>query len=69
MAQWLLKVNGNVLPRRLARPLHTDELHSPTEVTKRKTFDALIERRWGTSINPPPVSKDNAEEFEEYTAF
>jgi hypothetical protein len=26
----------------------------------------LIERRWGTSINPPPVSKDNAEEFEEY---
>ena len=28
------------------------EIHSPFEVQKWETFDHLIERRWGTSINP-----------------
>jgi hypothetical protein len=38
------------------------------EVKKRKIFDGLIERRWGTSINPPEESdiKHPSEEFEEY---
>jgi hypothetical protein len=66
MAQWLLKANGNVVPRRTSRPLHIAELHSPTEAKKRETFDALIERRWGTSINPPPASPE-PEDFEEYS--
>ena len=57
MAQWVLKANGNVVPRRTARPLHVDEIHNPQEIKKRETFDALIERRWITSGLPPPVSQ------------
>ncbi len=69
MAQWILKANGNVVPRRSSRPLKIDEIHSTTEIKKRELFDGLIERRWGTSINPP--KQKNAEdlddnEFEEY---
>jgi len=60
MAQWILKANGNVVPRWTLRPLKTEELHSKTEAKKRKTFNALIERRWGTSINPPKVEKQNS---------
>jgi hypothetical protein len=68
MAQWILKGNGRVVPRRSLRPLKVDELHSATEIKKREIFDGLIERRWGTSINPPIVSdvEDSSEEFEEY---
>jgi hypothetical protein len=55
MAQWILKANGNVVPRRSHRPLQTSELHSPSEENKRRIFDELIERRWGTSISPPPM--------------
>ena len=72
MAQWILKANGHVVPRRSSRPLKADEIHSATEVKKRAIFDGLIERRWGTSINPPKVETvEDAEdldnnEFEEY---
>lgn len=67
MSQWILKGNGNVVPRRSLRPLNTSELHSPTEQKKRDVFDALIERRWGTSINPPKTETlDTKEEWEEY---
>ena len=70
MSQWILKANGNVVPRRSPRPLNSVELHDPDEIEKRKTFDALIERRWGTSINPPKVKdtqpSDTDDEFEEY---
>ena len=55
MAQWVLKANGNVVPRRTLRPLKVDEVHSPTEAKKRETFTALIERRWGTSTKPSNV--------------
>ena len=67
MAQWVLKANGNVVPRRTLRPLKVDELHSPTEVKKRETFNALIERRWGTSTKPSnvvtPTDEDSWEEY------
>ena len=59
MAQWVLKANGNVVPRRSPRPLTTAEIHSPTEAKKRKIFDELIERRHGTSINPPKPTKSS----------
>jgi hypothetical protein len=68
MAQWILKANGNVVPRRSSRPLKVDELHSLTEIKKREIFDGLIERKWGTSINPPKVSDTETAEngFAEY---
>jgi hypothetical protein len=59
MAQWILKANGNIVPRRTVRPLQVNEVHSPTEIKKREIFDELIERRWGTSINPPKVKDEN----------
>ena len=31
MCQWVLKANGNVVPRRSLCPLHVDELHSNME--------------------------------------
>ena len=52
MAQWVLKANGRVVPCRSFQPLTIAELHSPVEHKKRDVFDALIERRMGTSINP-----------------
>jgi hypothetical protein len=52
------------------RPLKIDELHSVTELRKREIFNGLIERRWGTSINPPIVSVvsdtgNSSDEFED----
>ena len=68
MAQWILKVNGNVISRCSSRPLTVDEIHSPTEIKKGEIFNALIERRQGTSISPPRPSSKNSDdnEFEEF---
>jgi hypothetical protein len=49
-----------------------DEFNSATDIKRRAKFDGLIERRWGTSINPPThKDAEDAEcfddnEFEEY---
>lgn len=53
MAQWILKANGRVVPRRTCRPLNTAELHSPSELQKRTVFTRLITSKLGDSINPP----------------
>jgi hypothetical protein len=68
MAQWILKANGNAAPRRSSRPLKVHEIHSTTKLKKRMIFDGLIERRWGTSINPlkPNVKGLNDNKFKEY---
>ena len=58
MAQWVLKANGKVVPRRSLRPLTIAAQHSAVENKKRNVFDALIERKMGTSINPPPTPED-----------
>ena len=63
MAQWILESNGHVVPRRTLRLLHVDELHSPEEQKKRDIFGALIERRWGTSLNPPPISSPSEDDI------
>ena len=58
MAQWVLKANRKIVPQRSLRPLTIAEQHSAVENKKRNVFDALIERRMGTSINPPPTLED-----------
>ena len=63
MAQWILKVNGWVVPRRSVRPLHPGELTSPSEQSKCQSFDTLIERRFGTPINPPQQLNNNDRRF------
>lgn len=67
MCQWVLKSNGNVVPRRSLRPLKPEELRSETENDKRKLFDALIAKRHGTSMNKPkPHSSEEDKAFDEY---
>jgi hypothetical protein len=66
MAQWILKANGNVVPRRTLRSLNTAELHSRTEAKKRTIYDALITRRWGTSMSAPPEETEE-NSFNEYS--
>ena len=64
MAQWILKVNGRVVPRRSLRPLKVDEIRSPVEIKKREVFDELIKRRWGTPMTPRNTQQPKA--FEKY---
>ena len=52
MAQWVLKPNDRVVPRRTARPLNDAEFFSEVAIRKRKIFDALIEEKLGTSMIP-----------------
>ena len=64
MAQWILKTNGRVVPRRSLRPLKVDELHSPVEIRKREVFDELIKRRWGSPMTPSNTQQQKV--FEKY---
>ena len=57
--QWVLKANGNVVPRRTTRPINSSELSSQNEKRKRNVFDELITERWGT---PVPAKTLNDEE-------
>ena len=61
MAQWILKANGNLFPRRTPRPLNTAELNSENEKRKCEIFSECISKRWETSISPPPtvINLDN----------
>ena len=64
MAQWILKANGRVVPRRSLRPLKVDEIHRPVEIKKREVFDELNERRWGSPITPSNNQQQNV--FKKY---
>ena len=65
MAQWILKANGKVIPRRTIRPLINDEMKSQTEIDKRNAFTKCILSQLGSSISPPVKS----EIPETYTAY
>ena len=66
MAQWCLKANGHVVPRRTTRPLTSTEMSSETEKRKRKLFTELITSRWGTSASPPPDEPKPEYDFDAY---
>eukprot|EP00957_Ditylum_brightwellii_P093769 7139774-Ditylum_brightwellii.AAC.1 len=67
MAQWVMKGNGNIMPRRTLRLLNVEELNSETEIRSQNLFDSLIERRWGSSINPPPeITANDWDPYDEY---
>ena len=59
MAQWVLKINGKIVPRRTCRPLTQQELDSPVEAQKRATFDASIKKILGDSMTIMPKSNDD----------
>ena len=50
MAQWVMRIDGRVFPRRTLRSLTDIELQSPIEQKKRDTFDAAIQRILGDSM-------------------
>ena len=58
MAQWVLKINGKVVPRRTCRSLNEEELISPTEENKRQTFDSAIKRKLGDSLIAIEIDED-----------
>ena len=67
MAQWILKANGRVVPRRSLRPLKVDQLHSPVEIEKREVLDELIKRRWVSPMTPSNTQQQNVfEKYEEH---
>jgi hypothetical protein len=46
------------VPTRSVMPLHPSEIHSEVEIKNSIVFDELIQRRHGTSINPPKPMKE-----------
>ena len=64
MAQWVLKENGLLVPRRSAHPFRQSEIDSPSEQSKHPAFDTLIERRYGNSIVAPTAPTVPVESFE-----
>ena len=70
MSQWVLKANGEVIPKRSVRPLKLNELHCATNLKQRETFNSLIERRYGDITTPSNVSQssqdDGAESWTPY---
>ena len=67
MAQWVLKANLQVVPWHSVCALHPTEETSSMEQSTQQTFDTLIERRYGNSINPPlaPIP-EYSETFDPY---
>ena len=53
MAQWVLKINGQVVPRRSLQNLRPDELANKSEIAKRASFDASIKIKHGDSFTVP----------------
>ena len=64
MAQWILKVNGRVVPRRTAIPLTISQQNSESEKKKRGLFDKIIAERWGSFISPVSIPIDFKNLFE-----
>ena len=50
MALWILKQNGEIVPRQTVRRLSAGELNSSVEEEKRKAFDVSIFNRYGDGI-------------------
>jgi len=55
MTMWVLKANGNVVPRTGLCKLPPAEEHEPVENDKRRTFDEAVQVKLGTSFALPPM--------------
>ena len=51
MAQWCLKANGEMVPRRFVVPLTTAKLNNKEEILKRIFFTNCIRKSYVDSIN------------------
>ena len=73
MAQWILKQNGGVVPRRTMRKL-TSKMLAPSndvEKAKRDTFDIDIRRELGDSFSSPvdALQPENSKEDPTYDYY
>ena len=59
MSQFVLTEKGQVMPIQMIRKLTPSEMLNPSEVEKRKEFDAYIKQRYGDSITPPKEPIDD----------
>ena len=64
MAQAVLNIHGNVIPRRTVNRLSDEEMRSPTELAKRIDFDEAIRLKLGNSLSLP-VEPPSCEDFDE----
>ena len=55
MAQWFLKENGKIVPRRSAVPLTNAQLNNNGKTLNRNVFTNCIRKRYGDSINLSPL--------------
>ena len=62
MVQWVLKYSGNFFSSITLRSFNVEDIHSPINIKKRYTFDALIESRWVTEITPPNTNEPEDKE-------
>lgn len=71
MSMWVLKSNGEVVPRRTLRRLNPEEVASDVEKTKRATFDALIYQLYGDSMDArvKDDTTSSSDEVDEPPAF
>ena len=53
MAQWVLKINGQVVPQRSLQKLRPDELANESDTSKRAAFDASIKIKHGNFFTVP----------------
>ena len=53
MSQWVLNINGQVVPPISLRKIRPDELANESEIGKRAAFDALIKIKHGDSFIVP----------------
>ena len=68
MTQWVLKSNGQIVPRRTVRPLLPQEIAPSNEIEQRKrdVFAAAIRQRYGDSMNLPPDPDPNNADYVPY---
>ena len=66
MDQWVIKSNGNFVPRNNFRSINDVYIHSPVDTNKIYIFYEFIERIWVTAMNPPNKNEPEVkEEWEE----
>ena len=54
MSQWVLKQNGQIVPRRTMWKLTPEELVHESEIRKRSNFDKAIKEMYDDSLSLSP---------------
>ena len=62
MAQWCLKMNVFIVPRRILRKLRPAEWAKESEIRKRQEFDAAIKSKHGDSFTIPASAPNTQED-------